>query len=784
MKFTIGIMLFLPLLLAANDLDLLYDDSQVAIIEISMDPEGLIWMYDHVQSDSMHLSTVHFTNAYIDETIENVGFRLRGNTSRNAQKKSFKLSFNTFEPGRKFYDVEKLNLNGEHNDPSIIRSKIAWDHYQQTGLATTRAAHCAVYINDIYYGLYISIEHIDEEFLKNHFEDDSGNLWKCLWPADLTYRGPNASDYYPYQDETRPYELKTNEDLYDYSELATLITTIHDSPQASFPDSLEQVLIVSDVLKYAAMNVLMGNWDDYWFLKNNYYLYHDPSLDRFRFIPYDYDNSFSIDWFNVDWTQVNPYSFMTIEEAQGNSPGTRPLMEKIMGNTQYRNLYTHIIEYYRDNITDLSLWETQLDSLKSMITPWAELDTFRMLDYGFSVSDFNQSYSSDAYSNQHVRKGLKQFINERHTSLDNQLVYETAPPIIYDLQYWPLIPGPEDSIYVSVAAFSPVGLDSLTIAYHPGVLTVVLSYPMHYSPDPNPISIEGSDRWIGVIPPMGEMGHGRFQVGAVDMNGQNMLYPRSDFKYIQVPGVSANPLRINEFLADNEMTIQDAAGEYDDWLEIYNSGVSDIFLSGMYLTDDPANLTKWMFPLGGVTLESEGHLLVWCDEDQEQEGVHSNFKLSRGGEFLALVDTDGLTIIDALNFGSQQEDVSYGRATDGGDLWTFYDSPTPGFANGTSAAEVELNLPKNFRLANRPNPFNAQTIIRYQLPESGLVRLHILDLKGRLIKTLIQGFQSNGDYSVAWDGLDMSGHNVSAGIYFVKLQQGSVSKTHKILLLK
>ena len=164
--------------------------------------------------------------------------------------------------------------------------------------------------------------------------------------------------------------------------------------------------------------------------------------------------------------------------------------------------------------------------------------------------------------------------------------------------------------------------------------------------------------------------------------------------------------------------------------------------------------------------------------------MHSNFKLSRGGEFLALVDTDGLTIIDALNFGSQQEDVSYGRATDGGDLWTFYDSPTPGFANGTSAAEVELNLPKNFRLANRPNPFNAQTIIRYQLPESGLVRLHILDLKGRLIKTLIQGFQSNGDYSVAWDGLDMSGRNVSAGIYFVKLQQGSVSKTHKILLLK
>ena len=774
----------MPLLLAANDLDLLYDDSQVAIIEIQMDPEGLIWMYDNVQSDSMHLSTVHFANAYIDETIENVGFRLRGNTSRNAQKKSFKLSFNTFEPGRKFYDVEKLNLNGEHNDPSIIRSKIAWDLYQENGMATTRAAHCAVYINDVYYGLYISIEHIDDEFLKNHFEDDSGNLWKCLWPADLTYRGPNASDYHPYQDETRPYELKTNKDLYDYSELARLITTIHEAPQLLFPDSLEQVLVVPDVLKYAAMNVLMGNWDDYWFLKNNYYLYHDPSLDRFRFIPYDYDNSFSIDWFNVDWTQVNPYSFMTIEESQGNSPGSRPLMEKIMGNTQYRNLYTHILEYYRDNITDLSLWGANLDNLHSLIAPWAELDTFRILDYGFDTLDFYQSYSSNPYSNQHVKKGLKQFVNERHASLDNQLVYELAPPIIYDLQYWPLIPGPEDSIYVSVAAFSDVGLDSLTIAFHPGVMTVILSYPMHSAPHPNPSSIEESDRWVGVIPPMGEMGHGRFQVGAVDLNGQSMLYPRSEFEYIQVPGASTNPLRINEFLADNVASNSDESGEYDDWLEIYNSGSAAMHLGGLFLTDDPANLTKWMFPFGGVVLESGGHLLVWCDEDQEQTGIHSNFKLSRNGEFIALVDTDGLTIIDAINFGPQQEDISYGRSPDGGNIWNHQDSPTPGYANGTSSTGDDLRLPMNFSLANFPNPFNSETNIRYQLPEHGFMEIHIIDLNGKDVKTLARGMQGRGEYTMAWNGQNESGNNVSAGIYFVNLQYGNLVSSHKILLLK
>ncbi|MBC8384211.1 MAG: CotH kinase family protein, partial [Candidatus Cloacimonetes bacterium] len=160
----------------------LYDDSEVATIEITVDPLALEWMYANVWSDSMHNATIHFSNAYIDETIEDVGFRLRGNTSRIAWKKSFKLSFNTFVPGREFYNVDKINLNGEHNDPSIIRSKLGWDIFKQIGQVASRASHAAVYINDVYYGLYISVEHIDDEFLNKNFSDPSGNLWKCHYP--------------------------------------------------------------------------------------------------------------------------------------------------------------------------------------------------------------------------------------------------------------------------------------------------------------------------------------------------------------------------------------------------------------------------------------------------------------------------------------------------------------------------------------------------------------------------------------------------------------------------
>ena len=112
----------------------------------------------------------------INETVDSIGFRLRGNTSREAAKKSFKVSFNTFVSGREFYGVDKLNLNGEHNDPSIIRSKLCFDHYKTIGMTATRANHVEVYINGQYYGLYISVEHIDDEFLNKNFGDDTGNL--------------------------------------------------------------------------------------------------------------------------------------------------------------------------------------------------------------------------------------------------------------------------------------------------------------------------------------------------------------------------------------------------------------------------------------------------------------------------------------------------------------------------------------------------------------------------------------------------------------------------------
>ena len=150
-----------PVIFSQDDSWKLFDDTEVDEVHITIDALRLEWIYENVYSDSLHPSTVRYVSEWFDETLDSVGFRLRGNTSRVAEKKSFKLDINYFEQGRSFYGVEKLNLNGEHNDPSIIRSKICWDLYRDLGMITSRSTHVAVYINDEFYGLYISVEHID-----------------------------------------------------------------------------------------------------------------------------------------------------------------------------------------------------------------------------------------------------------------------------------------------------------------------------------------------------------------------------------------------------------------------------------------------------------------------------------------------------------------------------------------------------------------------------------------------------------------------------------------------
>ena len=147
---------------------------------------------------------------------------------------------------------------------------------------------------------------------------------------------------------------------------------------------------------------------------------------------------------------------------------------------------------------------------------------------------------------------------------------------------------------------------------------------------------------------------------------------------------AAPALLINELMASNNSTLADASGEYDDWLELFNSGEEAVDIGGLYMTDDEADPTAWQLPISApeeTTIPPGGHLLLWLDHQPEQGPLHIDFRLARDGEIVLLIDRDGTTVIDSVRFEEQTEDTSYGRLGDGAPEWNFLTRATPGATN-------------------------------------------------------------------------------------------------------
>ncbi|RCL77259.1 MAG: hypothetical protein DBW72_00100 [Flavobacteriales bacterium] len=379
---------------------------EVASISIEINPEYMeTILTDSLYSDYEYPASFTYISSSFTETIPNVGFRLRGNTSRNAEKKSFKVAFNAFVQGQKWNGLEKMNLNGEHNDVSIMRSRLSNQILASADLPCSRTSYVKLFINEEYKGLYINVEHIDDEFLQRRFiDDDEGNLYKCFWGADFNYLGNNQQAY------ADIYELKTNKTENDYTGLISLIEVINNSSDEDFPCAIWNVFDVEIYLKTLALEILIGHWDGHAVNKNNFYLYQRPSDGKFVFIQYDMDNTFGIDWFDEDWANKNIYFWGENE---------RPLYQRIMNVPYFRdrfNMYMHQLIQNHFNPTDLI---GQLINTQSMISDAALADDYKELDYGFSDLDFLNAIE-DAFG-AHVSYSLNDYITTRNATASFQV---------------------------------------------------------------------------------------------------------------------------------------------------------------------------------------------------------------------------------------------------------------------------------------------------------------------------------------------------------------------------
>jgi len=225
-----------------------------------------------------------------------------------------------------------------------------------------------------------------------------------------------------------------------------------------------------------------------------------------------------------------------------------------------------------------------------------------------------------------------------------------------------------------------------------------------------------------------------------------------------IKGFSASKISyvvVNEFVASNDSGAQDEAGEYEDWIELYNTGDNEVNLSGYYLSDKTDNLVKWQFPEGTV-IAPQAYLIIWADEDQEDGPLHTNFKLSADGESVLLVDTE-LNIIDQYTYAAVAPNMAYARIPNGTGNFVVQQPSFAANNEGGTGIEKPVNTSANML---KIYPIPAKTTLNLNAGNA-LVgkRMDIINLIGQTV------FSEIMDHTMT-----INVESLEKGIYFIRCE--------------
>lgn len=641
--------------------------------EIHVSCGQLDWMLEQENwySNLEHPATFVFVSPLGTDTVENVGFRLRGNTSRAAPKKSFKISFNTFDADQSWMGLKKMNLNGEHNDPSALRARLAWECLRDVGIPASRSTHVKLYINGSYRGLYSNTEHIDGEWLEKRFDHAHGNLWKCTYGANLAFvsSNPDAYKFTPGWSDQRVYELKTNRALDDYRSLAEFIDVLNNSPLEELPCSLEAIFDVEAYLKAAAGEVLFGHWDNYIGNKNNYYLYERTTDGRLIYIPYDMDNTSGIQWFG-EWTDQDIYSWTTEND--------RVLYTRLLEVEAYRDRFTWYIQWWMDSYYTTDWVEARGEWLVSLMSEAVQEDTYYPQSYGFDAVDFENSIT-EAWGS-HVAHSPLDYASSRifWAGIQSEPITTDTSPIA---QCWAEGPVFNDSLHIKCWAHELTESSGWNIEAEVERDGNLESFPLDASGGTlhgfgwsKTIALNGAEDvfWRALVTDA---------TGAIQHSPCTLTRIWNTF--------ADSPIRINEVMPINDGFVTDENGFDGDWVELINAGALPYNCNGLFLSN--RRMEPWRWPLPSVTLEPGQHLLVWCNDNAEDGPLHANFTLEGDEDevYLFTQEDEIWRAVDAINWTDAIGDFSLGRVTDGAPEWVWFNPnssnpPTPNGANGTA----------------------------------------------------------------------------------------------------
>jgi len=383
------------------------------------------------------LTYVECTVLFEGEAWEHVGVRFKGNSTLRSTVNSgswkypLHLDFDEFEEtypettNQRFFGFDDLSLSNGATDTSLLRDILPGEVFRAFGVPTPEMAYVQVYLDigdgPTFLGVYTVIETPDDPFLEAQFGSSDGNLYKpqgggATWAAF---------------DETS-FDKKSNQDEEDWSDVEEAFEALH-APRddaAAWREDLETVFDVDGFLRWLAVNRLLGNWDAYGQMAQNYFLYADPSDGLIHWIPWDLNQS------------LNTRMQMGATSIDPRSVGDQwPLVSFLLEDPVYFDVYVGCVAdalatvYRADALGDL------VSELQAMLVPCLTGEEGELSEHSFLSSVEQMERAGEQ-----VLAEIEARISDAEAFLEEQS-YEPAAIVITEIHYNPSPDQGRDEAY-------------------------------------------------------------------------------------------------------------------------------------------------------------------------------------------------------------------------------------------------------------------------------------------------------------------------------------------------
>ena len=643
-----------------------YDINTINTIEITFEESNwdqLLDQYAQAGDEERLMGSVTLNG----QVFDSVGVRYKGNSTYNANqvKNPLNIKLDYIINDQEIEGYGTLKLANCYKDPSMVRETLGYEIARKY-FPAPEANYANVYINGTHLGLYTNDQDVDKFFMRTHLKNDDGVRLK----GEITSSGPGGptGSVWKYfgTDSTDYYESYALESDNGWKELMNFLDTLENHNEY-----VDQYLNIDRHLWFIAWSNLIVNLDSPINNPQNYYLFQDGT-GRFNSIPWDLNECFGGFTMHQTLGNLNTTGLQQMSPYANINESEFPIISKILNDDTRKLIYVAHMKTMIQEIFENDWYEERAHEIQDIIDADVQADNNKFYTYSNFLSNINSSVGGGPMA----VIGITQLMEARVNYLLGLDDFEATQPQISDISSSPENPGPGSEIWINATVNDE---DNVFLKYRFGSNDVFENEEMYDDGNHND-GISGDGIYgVSIVSGYAEI---QYYIFAENDGAVAFSPERAEYEFYSINITS--DLVINEFMADNETTVTDQDGEYEDWIELYNNGTEDIALGGYFLSDDAGQPDQWVFP--DTAIAAGGYLIVWADKDEEQEGLHANFKLSKSGESLLLSDAT-LAIVDEISFDQQITDTTYGRFPNGTGEFMFM-PPTFGTENDTTSGQT------------------------------------------------------------------------------------------------